>query len=528
MASVSDKKGGTEPFGGANPGDASVLEVVNVKKFLESRCFEIEELISHVKRSDKQDRVFQRLPFVLRRRATSHNPFRVPKKLRLHLAREMVRSMPKCSKRLRKDVRRRLNRLEEYRRRCERNQWLETHLYHAKRFKMATIWGYRIAFRSSQKCRRRCIRACKRRCVIHDLSYVRAVGVSGKLSVLRDAFRLIFSDSAFMFQERLLSGEYRSTAYAYSCRDTGYHMICPTSFIWIQHDGVASASDATREIWFFVHPSSINEFMDTVKQSSDQLTCYKVKDLCTFEVIGPLSALLLRSVLKLDPGISTGNSLWKRLNPYDIDIPPCYVLPLSVETSVIYGNRRPDLKLSGMNFQEDRSHSFTLDHVLLAERMHLPNYDLSGNFELLTKVNIPRLRRRNYAHKVSQLLSSLAVTPAGKSMSSDDKVESNIASVLQSNDSSSDATSQTPTTESGTKTVPIWLVRRGDSLSGFDVIIPAGTIARRLWVLLNRYGGLGIGLAEREMVYAEYGQCSFPQDYPDTPAGHILWKSSAA
>ncbi|ORM42101.1 Ribonucleases P/MRP protein subunit POP1 [Babesia sp. Xinjiang] len=544
MPLSSSKDGSAELFGGAVPGDAGSLEVVNVKKFLESRCLEIEELLTTLKRSEKQDRIFQRLPFILRRRGTSHNPFRVPKRLRLHLAREMAKSMPKCAKRLRKDVRRRLNRLEEYRSRCKRNQWLETHLYHAKRFKMATLWGHRLAYCTAQKCRRRCLRYCKRRCVIHDLSYVRVVSVSGTLPVLRQAFRSVFADSSLMFQDRLLSGEYQSQCYSYSSSGGSCRMICPTRFIWIVPCHSQMTSDEVREIWLFVHPAAIDEFVDTLNNSSDDLECRVVKDLCTFEIMGPLAALLLRATLKVDGKLSTGNALWKRVNLRNVDVPPSYVLPLRVMMPVVHGNLRPQFKVKSMCDQHFGSGCFSADLVSPDERRELHDFKVSADFEIVTKVDLPRLRRRNYASQVSKLLESLNVRqPNGK-----DKVDgvrpgtkNNDTNTSTSSDEAQDCLmdsshdidihkNMTEDAMDSSKytddTVPVWLIRRGDALGGFDIVIPAGTIARKLWILLNRYGAMGIAQREREMIYAEYGQCSFPQDYPDTLSGQSYLRAA--
>ncbi|CDR96279.1 ribonucleases domain containing protein, putative [Babesia bigemina] len=556
--STSSAGGGTAvPFGGTVPGDIAMLEMVNVKKLLQSRCVEIEELFTTLKHGDKQDRVFQRLPFALRRRAMSHNPFRVPKRLRLHLAREMAKSMPKCAKRLRKDARRRLNRLEEYRTRCERNNWLETHMYHAKRFKMERLWGYRIAIRTTQKCRRRCLRNSSRRCVIHDLSYVLVVSVSGCMSALRRAFKNMFADSSIMFQSRLIRGEYRSQAFAYTNTGDNYRMICPVQFVWITPSATAAVSVSVsdqggeyREVWFFVHPASIDEFMETAKTSDAEVACRLVKDLCTFEVLGPLSALLLRRTLKVDGCLTTGNSQWTHLDPGNCDIPPSYILPLRVMPPVVHGNSRPSFKFETMRGQNFKSQQFAAAAVCADERSHLTTFKKPEDFAIVTKVNVPRLRRRNYGQLVSKLLDTLSVrypsespaltsdptasSTANADVTMDAHADTGHTNVASSQDHVSDIKKPSKTTQAArtdyddASSVPIWIIRRGDSIGGFDVVMPAGTISRKLWILLNRYGALGIGLQEREMLYAQHGQCMFPQDYPETLAGHQLMEAQQA
>ncbi|GIX62014.1 ribonucleases domain containing protein [Babesia caballi] len=526
------------PFGGTLPGDASALEMVNVKKLLQSRSLEIEELFTALKRGEKQDRVFQRLPFALRRRAMSHNPFRVPKRLRLHLAREMAKNMPKCAKRLRKDARRRLNRLEEYRTRCERNNWLETHLYHAKRFKMATLWGYRVALRTTQKCRRRCLRYSQRRAVVHDLSYMRAVAVSGPLTSLRRALSSVFADSSLMFQDHVMDGRYRSQAIAYATTGENRRLICPVYYLWISPQGSGNPPhnmDTTREIWFFVHPAAIAEFSDTIGSTASDLDCRMVNDLCTFEIMGPLSALLLRGTLKVDGNVSAGNALWKRLSPENIEMPPSYVLPLRVTPPNVYGNLRPAFKLEVTRRQHFSSNSF-VDHAVSAgERRALCDFRKPDDFSIVTKVNVPRLRRPNYAQLVSKLLGTLNVTyPSSRNSAPQTGYGSRPTEADNSVDASHTGESPKSHTAASSHhvsgdrngvavsdTVPIWLIRRGDAIGGFDLIMPAGTIARKLWILLNRYGALGIGLHEREMLYAQHAQCMFPQDYPEALAGQL-------
>ncbi|KAK1936859.1 ribonucleases domain containing protein [Babesia divergens] len=556
MPASSARPDAAQPFGGTVPGDASLLEVVNVKKLIQSRCLDIEELFDSLKRTEKQEMVFQRLPFVLRRRAMSHNPFRVPKGLRLHLATEMSRSVPKCTKRLRKDSRKRLNRLEEYRNRCARNRWLETHLYNAKRFVMGSFWGFRMALRTAQKCRRRCLRYSKRHCIVHDMSYVRVVHVSGRLSDLRQAFSNVFADSSLMFADHYLSGTYRSQAFAYATTETSHRLICPVHFIWIPPRVPpldSPQTDDVRQIWFFVHPSAVVEFCDTIRDLQHDLECTLLNDFCIFEVMGPISAFLLRAILKVDESLSTGNSLWKKLNPANIDIPPSYVMPLHVLDLNIYGNLRPSFKLGSICRQNFGSEQFLSDAVTSEERHCLCDFKSPNNFAIVNKINVPRLRRRNYSTLVAKLLNTLNVkypdckangSPNGGAppslgvtrsvAGSTDTPEHqkrqgyNRVSVASSDTSATNDKCEDSIVHNTSPHVPIWLIRRGDALGGFDVVVPAGTIARKLWIMCNRYGALGIGLEERHMLYAENNQPMFPQDYPDTLAGqrHLRAKES--
>jgi hypothetical protein len=66
----------------------------------------------------------------------------------------------------RKFRRRPQNLLLEYNRRQKRYVWLETHLWHAKRFRMTEKWGYKLADFPNDKSFRACYRATANHCLL--------------------------------------------------------------------------------------------------------------------------------------------------------------------------------------------------------------------------------------------------------------------------------------------------------------------------------------------------------------------------
>ena len=66
----------------------------------------------------------------------------------------------------RKHRRRPGNLLSDYMRRQRQNVWLGTHIWHAKRFKMVTEWGYRLAYRPCDKNLRACYRSTRHHCLL--------------------------------------------------------------------------------------------------------------------------------------------------------------------------------------------------------------------------------------------------------------------------------------------------------------------------------------------------------------------------
>ncbi len=56
--------------------------------------------------------------------------------------------------------------LQEYNRRQAKNVWLETHIWHAKRFHMVNKWGYKVAEFPNDKSFRACYRASAKKCLM--------------------------------------------------------------------------------------------------------------------------------------------------------------------------------------------------------------------------------------------------------------------------------------------------------------------------------------------------------------------------
>lgn len=155
--------------------------------------------------------VFGALPKHMRRRAMSHNTKRLPCRLR-EVANRMVKQKyslfnllhnifclffhrlsiseyidisvsfllqrerslqagPKKKKeqakrKSRKARRRHGNLLLEFNRRQRKNIWLETHIWHAKRFHMVKKWGYCLGNKPTYKCYRSCHRAMSGHCLL--------------------------------------------------------------------------------------------------------------------------------------------------------------------------------------------------------------------------------------------------------------------------------------------------------------------------------------------------------------------------
>ncbi|KAM7420192.1 hypothetical protein PAMA_014749 [Pampus argenteus] len=118
----------------------------------------------------------------------SHNTKRLPHRLREVANRMREKSLQAGSKKKkeqaknksRKARRRHGNLLLEFNRRQRKNVWLETHIWHAKRFHMVKKWGYCLGDRPTYKCYRPCYRAMSSHCLLQDLSYYCCIELQGE------------------------------------------------------------------------------------------------------------------------------------------------------------------------------------------------------------------------------------------------------------------------------------------------------------------------------------------------------------
>ena len=64
-------------------------------------------------------------------------------------------------------------------RRAVKQNWLETHMYHAKRFKMKKLFGNTIAFKRADKSKKACYKFSKTDSCIYDTSYYETLLIEG-------------------------------------------------------------------------------------------------------------------------------------------------------------------------------------------------------------------------------------------------------------------------------------------------------------------------------------------------------------
>lgn len=180
------------------PVSKELPDSINVVNHVSTRIKELRKIYNDVATSKSEMLIHQMLPNYMRRRAMSHNPKRLPVKYRQIHTSQMSKSglEDQTRKRPSRKYRRKTsNLLKEYARRSKNNVWLETHIWHAKRFRMKKIWGYKIPYTPTDKRYKASYRAAVKHCLLQDISYYSCIEMSGPLQILKDNLKRVINQS---------------------------------------------------------------------------------------------------------------------------------------------------------------------------------------------------------------------------------------------------------------------------------------------------------------------------------------------
>ncbi|RKP01917.1 hypothetical protein CXG81DRAFT_18349 [Caulochytrium protostelioides] len=191
---IATQEGSAAPAG-TSAGSAATVRapsLIDVRAYTESKLFEIAALQKALTQQTQHAgtlRVFQTLPRHMRRRAASANPKRLPRRFRERGMQEIVQSKVP-DPRPQMMVRRRLRRTQmariAWQKRTHKHQWLETHVWHAKRAQMVDLPGapVRIADHMNMKSARSTFRAARDQAVMYDRSYGRVLEIKGPTDLI--------------------------------------------------------------------------------------------------------------------------------------------------------------------------------------------------------------------------------------------------------------------------------------------------------------------------------------------------------
>uniref|UniRef100_UPI00358FCECE ribonucleases P/MRP protein subunit POP1 isoform X3 n=1 Tax=Myxine glutinosa TaxID=7769 RepID=UPI00358FCECE len=177
-----------------------------------------------------------------------------------------AKPVSKC--RSRKARRQHRNLLEEYNRRQRHHVWLETHVWHAKRFHMKECWGYRLAERPSAKTFRISFRAMDRHCLLQDISYYSCIEVSGRQEdLLQRLCRLTSKEAGMTFASKeCLGGRRQGSLVLYKVEGFPSQPLGPVTFIWRPLLTPVVEESKHRQLWIWIHPAMKKEVIEELQQ----------------------------------------------------------------------------------------------------------------------------------------------------------------------------------------------------------------------------------------------------------------------
>ncbi|XP_077023417.1 ribonucleases P/MRP protein subunit POP1 isoform X2 [Tamandua tetradactyla] len=262
------RKGGWKA--GSEGTSQEIPKYITASTFAQARAAEISAMLKAVTQKSSNSLVFQTLPRHMRRRAMSHNVKRLPRRLReiaqkeaekaVHQKKEHSKS--KCHKARRCHI----NRILEFNRRQKKNIWLETHIWHAKRFHMVKKWGYCLGERPTVKSHRACYRAMTSRCLLQDLSYYCCLELKGKEEeILKALSQMCSTDTGLTFAAvHCLSGKRQGSLLLYRANKYPREMLGPVTFIWKPERSPGAMSE-NRQLWIWLHPTLKQDILEEMK-----------------------------------------------------------------------------------------------------------------------------------------------------------------------------------------------------------------------------------------------------------------------
>ncbi|XP_046498593.1 ribonucleases P/MRP protein subunit POP1 isoform X2 [Equus quagga] len=262
------KKGGWKA--GPEGTSQEIPKYITASTFAQARAAEISAMLKAVTQKSSNSLVFQTLPRHMRRRAMSHNVKRLPRRLQEIAQKEAEKavhqkkehSKNKCHKARRCHI----NRVLEFNRRQKKNIWLETHIWHAKRFHMIKKWGYCLGERPTVKSHRACYRAMTNRCLLQDLSYYCCLELKGKEEEILKALSPMCSiDTGLTFAAvHCLSGKRQGSLLLYRANKYPREMLGPVTFIW-KSERTSGDTSESRQLWIWIHPTLKQDILEEIK-----------------------------------------------------------------------------------------------------------------------------------------------------------------------------------------------------------------------------------------------------------------------
>ena len=511
--------------------DNNLAHDIDILKYASFRQNEVQLLSNEafLAKENKQKSLFQLLPRHMRRRTMGFIRKRLPHRIRKQA---QIKPPSKIKKRPSRKFRRRPSNLrQEYERRknLQDNMWLETHIWHAKRFHMAKMYGYRLALHENGKCKRNVVKNLKDFCCIHDESYYVCYELKGhENDLVKGLNRLCSEKTGLTFSAKIFfSGKCEGRISLYEADQYPYKCIGPCKFMW------KPEQNENRIIWIWLHPSIHKqveeEFMKIFKLDHDQndsplakkrklncdnlnqdinedikmenlaeetienclksesekvtITCLKDK-LVRFKLMGPTSTSILGNVLGIieNENFQKQSNIWNHIK-FSIKEPsevcPSVIIGLLVkDPRLLLPKKKAFKKIFEIHSKPESNLDYETRKVIISENL---SHYLIWDKEYIEKLNL----NKKTTFQINKIRSQFLIP--GTNLTGIE-TDSQIPVLLIQNGHSGNFNK----------------IKNGNLMSGWDIILP-NTWAMDFWMALVQYGCKAIGQNELNYLNFESG-----------------------
>ncbi|XP_045605052.1 ribonucleases P/MRP protein subunit POP1 [Procambarus clarkii] len=247
-----------------------------------ARIQEIKAIISKLDKCEHGGRAFQNLPRHMQRRAVSSHPKRLPRYLQERHKREGGANVKPSHRPRRKYRRRPFNLLAEYNRRQKEFVWLETHIWHAKRFHMKRLWGYALPESPTFKGYRATLRAATQSCLLQDVSYLCCIELKGPRTSLVAGLSCIMQPSSLVLvtSSQVQHGQSWTSVMLFEPGRQPYGALGDVDILWHPTSSdMPECQSKNSAVWIWVHPSVHSQVVGVLAQVFQLLKITNVSEI---------------------------------------------------------------------------------------------------------------------------------------------------------------------------------------------------------------------------------------------------------
>lgn len=508
----------------ASPTDKESGRELSIGRFAEARAAELHHFEETLRTKHLQTTrtPMQTVAKHMRRRAMSHNRFRIPSRIRALNGKYLKDSESKvlrCRKHARNS---RLILLHYFKRSLKpsaegqerssllSHKWLETHLWHARRMQMSLFCGYKIALRSRQKQIRTVAAFSRHHCVLYDKSYFCTLRLScldpgaflarlGKIKrgKDRDCLELFVDDD--LPDVTCLKGS-SSTLILICLTSLGASLEAKAKAVAAENSISLEVVDISDSLNIFeaIGPRSTEVIFNALQDCADAsaggfFDCLREAGICPPAYFPTMQSYSLECQYKRERDISEQNPI----RPLVLQPPP--PLPEFL----------PSLFLSKLPKTQRAVETFIQALQTVGPLAYLQRF-LEARRGQYTHKRVKQTPKDGQALLLSNTEASTFPRHTPESMNQEPigEDELHVKSLMKR------------IKEEEFQKFQVLLINtsnRSIDLNRFLILVPSG-FGKRLWRKLNLVGGKAMGLTEYNHAQHQFGLPIFPKDYPESKA----------